>query len=106
MRTTRSRMLASVLVVLCWGSACSGDTPPNVEGTAAMPGQLTIIYRASGGRPPVDLDLRLEADGNATVFIASSYSLPTERVSRVGTFGGPAPAENVEALRTYLVERA
>jgi len=70
-----------------------------------MAEQIEVTYRAAGGRPPVDLDLHLGADGQAEVFVGSSYSIPLARVSRVGFFGGRAPAAEVETIHAYLGER-
>jgi hypothetical protein len=69
-----------------------------------MPEDLEIIYRARGGRQPVDLDLALGADGQATLFLGSSSSIPLQRVNRVGRFGGLAPAVEMAALGAYLDE--
>src|SRR5687768_2218732 len=69
-----------------------------------MPEQLEITYRARGGRLPVDLELDLGSDGQVELFLGSSYSIPLQRVSRIGRFGGRAPASEVIALRAYLEE--
>jgi hypothetical protein len=69
-----------------------------------MPEQIEVTYRAKGGRPPVDLDLHLGADGQASLFAGSSFSNPRANVSRVGTFGGPAPVADVAALVAYVAE--
>jgi hypothetical protein len=69
-----------------------------------MPQQLAIIYRANGGRLLVDLELRVQASGQAEAFVGTSYSIPLERVNRVGRFAGQAPAEQIEALRTYVAQ--
>lgn len=69
-----------------------------------MPEHLEIIYRVRDGRPPVALDLDLGADGQATLFLGSSYSIPLQRVSRIGNFGGQAPAAEVSALSVYVSE--
>src|SRR5262245_8161863 len=67
-----------------------------------MPEQIEVTYRAGGGRPPVDLDLHLGADGQAGVFVGSSHAVPLARVGRVGFFGGRAPAAETEAIGAYL----
>jgi len=67
-----------------------------------MPKNLEITYRATGGRIPVDLELHLQANGQAEIYVGSSYSIPVERVSRVGSFGGAAPEAEVAAIRAYL----
>jgi hypothetical protein len=38
------------------------------------------------------------------VFVGSSYSIPLARVSRVGFFGGRAPAAETEAIGAYLAK--
>ena len=48
----------------------------------------SLHYRASGGQPAVTADLRLTADGTATLFLGTSWSLPPTVLDRVGTFGG------------------
>src|SRR5687768_13489554 len=85
-----------------WVAAWPTSPPPLTEGSGTMPDQLEISYRARDGRLPVDLDLHLGPDGQAQVYIGTSYSIPLARVSRVGTFSGPAPTAEVNALRTYL----
>lgn len=69
-----------------------------------MPDQLEITYRARGGRFPVDLDLHLGSDGQARVYVGTTYSIPLARVSRVGVFSGLAPTAEVNALHTYFGE--
>ena len=67
-----------------------------------MPQQLEIAYRASGARMHVDLDLHVGLDGHAELFLGSSYSIPLQRVSCVGEFGGPAPDAEMAALSALL----
>ncbi|MDZ4720995.1 MAG: hypothetical protein SH847_21255 [Roseiflexaceae bacterium] len=69
-----------------------------------MPQQLEISYRASGGRMPVDIDLQLRPDGQAELFVGSSWSLPSKSLTRVGFFGGSAPATELAALRSFLAD--
>lgn len=48
----------------------------------------SMHYRVSGGQPSVAADLRLAADGTATLFLGTSWSLPPSVLDRVGTFAG------------------
>jgi hypothetical protein len=48
----------------------------------------SLHYRVSGGQPAVAADLRLAADGTATLFVGTAWSLPPSVLDRVGTFAG------------------
>jgi len=68
----------------------------------AEPFELT--YRARDGRPPVNLNLHITADGHAELFIGTSTSIPVARVDRIGTFAGQAPANELQAIHDYLAK--
>ncbi len=69
-------------------------------------GNYTIRYVVSGGYPPVDARLGIENNGQAELFIGSSWSLPVEEnreqpgSARVGVFGGPLALETRASLNT------
>lgn len=63
---------------------------------------MDIIYRVNGGMPATDLELHLSAGGDAELYLGTTHSITLSRVSRVGTFGGPAPKREAEAIRALL----
>jgi hypothetical protein len=93
---TSKAIFCIALLLLAGCGAMQPARPP------AAPQRLALTYRATGGRLPVDLDLRLHDTGQAELFIGTSYAIPLERVNRVGAFAGAAPAAQIDALREYI----
>jgi hypothetical protein len=64
----------------------------------------SLHYRVSGGQPAVTADLRLTADGSATLFLGTSWSLPPSLLDRVGTFGGRLDGGEWDDLERIVAE--
>jgi hypothetical protein len=69
-----------------------------------MTDAITLTYRATGGRPPVDLEVLVCAPSRVDVRIGTSFSVPIERVSRVGSFGSTAPAARLAAVHGAVLD--
>jgi hypothetical protein len=103
------------------GSTVPAPTPPSqAESTAATPmtpttstneeaampstGNFEIQYNASGGQPPVAMTLHIAPDGQADLYLGSSWSVPQGGSDKVGFFGGPVDAAAWAGLNTYLTD--
>src|SRR5687767_2744736 len=95
-------LLATLTMLNGGGLAGVAGAQPASEGSGSMADQFEITYRARGGQMPVDLEIHLGADGQAEVYVGTSFSIPIARVSRVGFFGGRAPTAEVNALSAFL----
>ena len=108
LRTMPVTLALILLTAMLWPNGCAASWPMDprsgAEGSGSMPDNFEITYRARGGQMPVDLEIHLAPNGQAEVYVGTSYSIPIARVSRVGTFGGRAPTAEVNALGAYLGE--
>lgn len=61
-----------------------------------------IIYAAFGGQPLIDARLHIAPDGQADLYIGSSWSLPPDLSDKAGYFAGVVSAESLTAVQKLI----
>jgi hypothetical protein len=100
----------ALLVALLLATGCGGSQPrpsttassPSTGKNAAVPDELAINYRASGGRPSVDARLVVPPSGDAVAFLGTTWSVPSTDLVVAGEFRGPLSSSWRERMAAAL----